>query len=262
MLLSGSTNHIDARCRLTRLYSIIALITIPQTVRLRSTRLGCGGGSRLQCSVAVAGNDLRQWGDMQSEIRNQGRGSIGRPERGSGDVSTPDRDEIFTVLSNERRRYALQYLKNHDDEAVDLGDLVDYIAARENDTTVAALDYKQRKRVYSSLRQTHLPTLSDCNVIDYEEDRGTITLNGAAREVQMYLEYVPKHDIPWCYHYLGLAIVLGGIGALTWASVYPFGGLSGLALAAITTAVFGISAVVHTAYTKRNTLGSELELER
>ena len=172
-----------------------------------------------------------------------------------------DRDAIFDVLSNARRRYAIEYLKGHDPgDEIELSDLVDYIAACENDISIPEVDYKQRKRVYSSLRQTHLPKLNECDLIEYDRDRGTIALSDAVSEVQMHLEYVPENDIPWCYHYLGLAATLGGVVALVGFGFYPFAELSTVAFGGIVTAVFGVSAVVHTLHTKRNELGSEVEV--
>jgi hypothetical protein len=172
-----------------------------------------------------------------------------------------DRDAIFDVLSNARRRYAIEYLKGHEPgDEIELSDLVDYIAACENDVSIAEIDYKQRKRVYSSLRQTHLPKLNECNLIEYDRDRGTIALSDAVSEVQMHMEYVPENDIPWCYHYLGLAAILGVVVALVGLGVYPFAELSTVAFGGIVTVVFGVSAVVHTLHTKRNELGSDVEV--
>lgn len=174
-----------------------------------------------------------------------------------------DREDIFDVLSNGRRRYAIEYLKSHDGgETIELADLVDYIAARENDTTVTQVNYKQRKRVYSSLRQTHLPKLSDCGLVEYDRDRGTIALADGVREVQMHLEYVPEDDIPWCYHYLGLASIMGVVVGLVWLGVYPFSDLTTVGFGAILTSAFGISAAVHTIHTKQNEIGSDLEVDR
>lgn len=183
------------------------------------------------------------------------------PAEGSASARL-SREEIFDVLSNERRRHALHYLKRHEDRRVDLGSLVDYIAARENDTDPGAVDYKQRKRVYSALRQTHLPKLDECDLIEYDERRGEVRLEGVAREVQMHLEYVPEHDIPWCYHYLGLTGTFGVVLLLTHAAVFPFGHLSGLAFATIALLAFGVSAVVHAVYTNRRRLGAEEPIER
>ena len=196
--------------------------------------------------------DGGQLSTKKANVSNLDRGDAGDLDR--GDAGNLDREEIFGVLSNERRRHALRYLNQLDEGLVELGDLVDYITARENGISVTEIDYKQRKRVYSSLRQTHLPTLSKCGLIEYDRDRGTIELNGAADEVQMYLEYVPANDIPWCYHYLGLMVVSGVLVALTGAGVSLFGRLSGIALATIIVAAFGLSAIVHTIYTKRNEL--------
>lgn len=182
--------------------------------------------------------------------------------RGTARNGELDREDIFDVLSNGRRRYAIEYLKGHDeDETIELGDLVDYIAARENDTTVGQVNYKQRKRVYSSLRQTHLPKLSDCGLVEYDRDRGTIALADGVREVQMHLEYVPEDDIPWCYHYLGLASIMGAVVGLVWLGVYPFSDLTTAGFGTILTAVFGVSAVVHTIHTKQNEIGSDLEID-
>lgn len=193
--------------------------------------------------------------------RSDGSGSIDvrtlptRP-RNEGEI---DREAVFDVLSNARRRYAIELLNRHEPgDEIDLGDLVDYVAARENDTTVAKLDYKQRKRVYSSLRQTHLPKLDDCGLIEYDRSRGTIDLGDAVTEVQMHLEYVPENDIPWCFHYLGLTATLGGIVAFAGLGLYPFTELSTVAFGTIATVVFGLSAIVHTVHTRRNEIGSNL----
>ena len=185
----------------------------------------------------------------------------------SGEANEPSdgdglaRDKIFDVLSNERRRYALDYLKRHDDRTVALRELVDHIAATENEIPEEALHYEQRKRVYSSLRQTHLPRLADFGLIEYNEDRGEVRLNGTAKRVQMHMEYVPEDDIAWCYHYLGLTGILGVVTALTFLGIFPFGELPLVVLVAVAILSFGVSAVLHTAYTEKHTLGSMWERE-
>jgi hypothetical protein len=200
----------------------------------------------------------------QQKERTDGAGSIAvqtlrtRPQ----DDTEIDREQVFDVLSNARRRYAIELFNRHEPgDRIELSDLVEYVAARENDTTPAEVDYKQRKRVYSSLRQTHLPKLDDCNLIEYDRSRGTIELGHAVDEVQMHLEYVPENDIPWCFHYLGLTAILAGIVALAGFGFYPFSELSTVAFGAIATGVFGLSAVVHTIYTRRNELGSDVGLD-
>ncbi|MFC7215392.1 hypothetical protein ACFQO4_15045 [Saliphagus sp. GCM10025334] len=167
------------------------------------------------------------------------------------------RDEIFTVLSNRRRRWVLHYLKQHDGRRVALRTLVDSISAWEYETPPDELPWKKRKRVYTALRQSHLPKLDDAGVIEYDKNRGEVELTDDAREVQMYLEYVPRHDIPWSQCYLGLSVVSGVITSLTWLSVYPFAELPGLVLSTVLVSMFAASSIVHTVYTRRNRLGSE-----
>lgn len=173
----------------------------------------------------------------------------------SGGSGTIARDQIFEVLSNERRQHILEYLKRNGEDAASLRELVDYVAAAENDTTVEDLDSAERKCVYTALRQSHLPKLDECNVVRYDQRRGEVELTDDAREVQMYLEYVPEHDIPWCYYYLGLTAILGSITGLVLLDVYPFAGLSNSVLVAMIIGAFGLSAVIHTIQTRRNELG-------
>ena len=196
--------------------------------------------------------------------RTDGSGSIAvrRLPNRTQRTSDIDREAVFDVLSNARRRYAIELLNQHEPgDEIDLSDLVEYVAARENDTTVANVDYKQRKRVYSSLRQTHLPNLDDYDLIEYDRSRGTIELGDAVTEVRMHLEYVPENDIPWCFHYLGLTAIIGGIVALAGVGLYPFTELSTVAFGTIATVVFGLSAVVHTVHTRRNEIGSNVQLD-
>ena len=185
-----------------------------------------------------------------------------------GDVSVADsvfdtdesrlpRDDVFDILSNPRRRCIIHYLKCHDDRRVDLRELVEHVAAWENDTTVEQLGTDERKRVYTALRQSHLDRMADVGIIEYDSDRGHVELTEDAREVELYLERVPERDIPWSEYYLGLSGVGGALVAATWMGAFPFAELGGLALAAILITVFAVSAVVHTYRSAKNRIGSE-----
>lgn len=169
------------------------------------------------------------------------------------------RDEIFTILSNRRRRRVLQYLEAHDETRVDLRTLVDALAEWEYGEPAETLSWKQRKRVYTALRQSHLPKLADAGAIEYDPSRGEVTLTEETREFQVYLEYVPKGDIPWSLCYLGLTAVAATMLTLSWLSIFPFDGLSGFSLSVITLAMFAVSAVVHTVHSRRNRLDSQQE---
>ena len=167
------------------------------------------------------------------------------------------RDEIFAMLSNRRRRWVLHFLKQCDEQRIDLRTLVDTVSSWEYDTPPDELPWKKRKRIYTALRQSHLPKLADAGVIEYDRNRGEVALTDNARTVRMYLEYVPEHDIPWSQCYLGLSVVAVTITGLAWHSVYPFAELSGMALAVILVAMFATTALAHTYYTSHNRLGTE-----
>jgi hypothetical protein len=170
--------------------------------------------------------------------------------------SLPETD-VFEVLSNERRQCILHYLKRQDDRRVSLRELVDHVAAWENDTTVAELESDERKRVYTALRQNHLPKLDDTDIVEYDHMRGEVALTEDAREVELYLEYVPGNDIPWSEFYLGLSAVGAALVFVTWLEIGPFASLSGLTLAAILVGVFALSAAVHTYDAAGSRIGSE-----
>lgn len=170
-----------------------------------------------------------------------------------------DRDEIFEVLSNERRRLVLHYLKRQSEsESVDFATLVDQVAAWENETQVRDLDSSDRKCVYTALRQTHLPKLDDLGVVNYDSQRGGVTLTDKVEDIEVYMEYIPEHDVSWSRLYLLLSSLSGLFVFLVWGGIGPFGGVSGFALATGIILAFGISALYHT-YQSRWTTASDAE---
>ncbi|KTG27029.1 DUF7344 domain-containing protein [Haloferax profundi] len=96
------------------------------------------------------------------------------------------KDVVFEILKNQRRRDALRYLKEHEGEAK-LGDMAEFIAAKENDIDIKALSSSQRKRVYIGLYQCHLPKMDSAGIVDFDKNRGDITLLDAAEQLETYL---------------------------------------------------------------------------
>lgn len=90
-----------------------------------------------------------------------------------GDHPGLDRETLFDLLSSRRRRHVVRYLLRTDGETA-FRTLTDRVAALEADTTVEALTDDERKPVYVSLRQTHLPRLDEAGVVRYDPDRGTV----------------------------------------------------------------------------------------
>jgi|AntRauTorcE11898_2_1112593.scaffolds.fasta_scaffold28981_1 hypothetical protein len=166
-----------------------------------------------------------------------------------GDDATLSRDETFEILSNHRRRFALHHLQQNGDQA-QLGDLSEHVAAWENDIAVAEVSSTERKRVYTSLQQFHLPKMDEKGILEFDDREGTVTLTPAAEDVDIYLEVVDSNDVPWSQYYLGLAAVNLGVLAGALAGIYPLTlvSSSGLALFVVTT--FLVSALVHTYFSR------------
>lgn len=171
------------------------------------------------------------------------------PEAESDDG--PSRDEVFTALSNQRRRNVIKYLKLHGAEAR-VRDIAEQLAAWENDLDIPEVTYKQRKRVYTALHQSHLPKLAESGFIAYEPNRGTVSLTEESRQLEMYLEVVSEDEILWSEYYLGLAVVCGLLAGAAWIGTVPFASVSGYAYAVLFALLFGVSGLVHRTITRRN----------
>jgi hypothetical protein len=159
-------------------------------------------------------------------------------------------DLIFDVLKNRRRRYTLHYLKQQD-RPVELSELAEQVAAWENDTTVEGLSANERKSVYTSLYQTHLPKLADAGIVDYNQSRGVVELSENAVQLEGYLR--PQDEFPWIRYYLGLAIVSAVLVLADWLGIPPFTAIPDEIWGVIIVAAFALSALVH--YVRRRRLG-------
>ena len=174
-------------------------------------------------------------------------------ESPAADERGPSRDEVFTALSNARRRNVIKYLKKNGSDAR-VRDIAEQLAAWENGVEIPAVTYKQRKRVYTALHQSHLPKLAASGFIDYESDRGLVSLTEESRQLEVYLEIVSDNEILWSEYYVGLAVVCGLLATAAWGGTVPFAGVPGYAYAVLFALVFGVSGIVHRSSTRRNRL--------
>ncbi|MEM4780367.1 MAG: hypothetical protein QXG03_02200 [Halalkalicoccus sp.] len=97
-----------------------------------------------------------------------------------------DRDLLFHLLANRRRRAVLYYLAEHDSR-VSMRTLAERIAAWEHGTTVRQLGSDQRQRVYIALYQSHLPKLDGAGVIAYDQARGIVERADRADQLDGYV---------------------------------------------------------------------------
>jgi hypothetical protein len=153
-------------------------------------------------------------------------------------------DESFDLLSNHRRRYVLHYLKQNG-ETVTLGDLAEQIAAWENGIDIDDLSYDQRKRVYTSLQQVHLPRMDDARVVEFDDREGSVEVGPAAEDLDFYLDVVEGGDIPWSYLYLGLALINTVVIGAFAAGLWPVAVLPELGVAIFATTSFLVTSIAH-----------------
>lgn len=163
----------------------------------------------------------------------------------------PDRDEIHDLLSNHRRRYVLHYCKQND-PPVTLSELAEQVAAWEQGKSIAELTSAERKRVYTSLQQTHLDRLAEAGMVQYDGDE--IELTEEAEELEVYLDVVPKGSIPWGVYYLGLSILAFVVFFGVWMGWVPTETISEAVWGLLVLAVFLISSIVHVYENRRQRL--------
>ena len=162
------------------------------------------------------------------------------------------RDEVFELLSNHRRRYALHVAKQTDGSS-ELSDIAEQVAAWENQKAQSEITSTERHRVYTSMQQTHLPAMDRAGVIEY--DRGMVTLTEQAADLDVYMDVVPEDSIPWGQYYLGLAALSGAIVGAAGLDVFP-ASIPDLAWAGLVVALFLCSGLYHVWQSQHLRLGT------
>ncbi|MFC4541777.1 ArsR family transcriptional regulator [Halosolutus amylolyticus] len=154
------------------------------------------------------------------------------------------KDVIFELLKNRRRREVLTYLLEAD-ETVTLGELAEQIAAWENDTEVNALSSDQRKRVYVALYQTHLPKMDDAGIVEYDQDRGLISLSDNADLLMMYLDTDTHRQDRWDRWYALLSVVGATLVGAAFLGAPVLSAIPTIAIAGVVVAAFFVLSVAH-----------------
>ena len=159
----------------------------------------------------------------------------------AGELSQDDR---FDLLSNHRRRYALHYIKHNGDRAT-LGELSDQIAAWENEIDLEEVGYDERKRVYTSLQQVHLPRMDEAGVVEFDDREGAVEIGPAAADLDVYLEIVEGQDVPWSGFYLGLSGLDLLVVAAYAVGVPVVSAVPGIGLAVFVVTTFLVASLAH-----------------
>ena len=177
---------------------------------------------------------------MESEVSN------------AGEESGLTKDEIFGTLSNARRRYVLSELKQSPDDEATIRELSRTIAGLENGLSPEEVTYAQRKRVYTSLYQSHVPQLARHGIVDYDARSGTIRLTEIAHTFDVYLEVVEENELTWAEFYVLLSIFSGMLLVAVALEALFFAALSGLAAAAIIAVGFTCASIAQLYQSRKN----------
>ena len=160
------------------------------------------------------------------------------------DEESVSANELFEILSNNRRRYTIHALSVEDSEW-EIGHLAEQVAAWENEVAIEEVTRAERKSVYTSLQQRHLPRMDDLGIVEYKPDLRTVQPTAAKNDIDIYLDVVSGDNIPWHEYYLGLSAVSAGLVAVAWLDIFPFSLIGDIMWIGVIAAVFAVSSIVH-----------------
>lgn len=110
--------------------------------------------------------------------------------------TTPSLDQVFELLSNSRRRYALYYLTDQSDGVATLETLTEHVVALEQrlGTVNGTHTTDRHTSVRTALTHTHLPKLEDAGVLDYDRRSETVRY-WRQPSVEEWLEHAHHKEI-------------------------------------------------------------------
>lgn len=129
-------------------------------------------------------------------------------------------DTVFEVLSNSRRRLVLSMVRRREDP-VPVSTLSAAVGAYEAGISPDEVDASERKRIYVSLYQSHIPKLEDAGLVEYDDEARTVRGTPAASELDDFLGPIEP--------------------AVRWERLT--GGVSAVALSLFVGALFDVSAL-------------------
>ena len=98
-------------------------------------------------------------------------------------------DDVFTAVSNERRRRVILSLTQSDD-AVTVSELAVELAAMEELIDPSEVTSKQRTRIYISLIQNHLGQLDSLGVVAYDSRAKQVCPTDATEPVAQHIRKI------------------------------------------------------------------------
>ncbi|WP_135303178.1 DUF7344 domain-containing protein [Haloarcula amylovorans] len=95
-------------------------------------------------------------------------------------------DEVFDLLSEKRRRYALYYLRTQE-SPISVRELAEAVAEMESDADSPAVSETELGRYEIKLHHTDLPKADTAEFIEYDADAGVVRLTGEPPEFDVVL---------------------------------------------------------------------------
>ena len=154
-------------------------------------------------------------------------------------------DELLTMLSNQRRRFAIHCLKQQSQTELTVTELAEQVASWENDKEINQLTQKERKRVRSALRQFHLPKMADGGFIEYDSARSTVCLTKTTENANIYIDSLTGREIPWGMYYLGFSAVSIVCLLGLWFELYPLTLLPPIVYGVFFVTALSVSSIGH-----------------
>jgi len=182
----------------------------------------------------------REGGDETTALEDEG------DDDGTQQLS---QNEIFELLSSNRRRYVLQHLKRNQGSA-ELGDLAEHVAGRENDKLPEEVHSSERKNAYTALRQFHLPKMTQKGVVRFDKREGSVELSDQAADLDIYLDVVSGYDVPWSLYYTAFSVGFGTLLAGVHVGLGPLAHASVVTVSALFSVAIFIFSLLHT-YTNK-----------
>lgn len=102
-----------------------------------------------------------------------------------------DFDDLFDLLSQRRRRYALYCFSEATRSEFSVSALVDRLAAIERE---ASTEGGERKDIELSLRHAHLPKLAEASIVEYDPDDAVVEYRGGTR-VERWIDMAANAEL-------------------------------------------------------------------
>lgn len=166
------------------------------------------------------------------------------PGESGTNSSDMSEDEIYKLLSNQRRRFVIHALKDQQGP-VELTRLSRDVTAWEVGVNPKDVSYQDRRNVYSTLRRTHLPKLDEKDIVSFDQENNVVEQAETLESLETYVEVLNCKEIPWSLYYTGLTGIVAALLLAVAAGVPLLGALTPLDVGVFTVTAFAVSSVAH-----------------